>query len=311
MLSHRQLWLLFFFLIVPWFAFGGSADDPATVAYRVSTSEVRVTFFTTDSSDRPVDPIGEGDFAVIDDDMVVRDFRSLMRSDETALDLVILVDTSESVANRLHSVMKDVVSLIRQSPSDSRVSVLLFSGLQSALLCSDDCGSQEATQKLLATQASGLTPLYDALASSAEFIARRRAPGARPVALLFSDGDDTISRSSARDALQALIASGALLYAVDLNVIGTAEKKKSGDYLHGSSTLQWMAQTTGGRYFSAREGAANALQAALDDLRASYVVTYALPRRSVGFHSLRILPRHNATLQFHCRSGYYYGTSVP
>lgn len=312
MLSLRNSWLFAALLLLsPAGILAGSPNEPVDATYRTSASEVRLSFFTTDRENHPIDVVSKEDFAVVDDDIIVRDFRSLMRSEETALDVVILVDTSGSIASRLHYVRKDVLSLIRQNPADSRVSVMSFSGLQPALLCSGDCGSAEATRKLMATQASGATPLYDALAYGAEFLADRHVPGARPVLLLFSDGDDTISRTSARDALQAVIAAGAMLYTVDLNVIGGPDKRKNGDHPGGSVTLRRLAETTGGRYFSTREEAASALQAALEDLRASYVVTYALPRRTIGFHSLRILPRHNPTLQFHCRSGYYYGTSVP
>jgi hypothetical protein len=106
-----------------------------------------------------------------------------------------------------------------------------------------------------------------------------------------------------RDAMHALIASGALLYAVDTN--------QPGENPRGSWALQGMAEATGGRYFSMQEGAANVLQAALEDLRASYVVTYNLPGSEAGFHSLRILPKHNLNLRFHCRNSYYYGTDIP
>jgi len=52
-------------------------------------------------------------------------------------------------------------------------------------------------------------------------------------------------------------------------------------------------------------GEADILHAVLADLRASYVVTYQLPSRSAGFHALRILPKHNLNLRFHCRRGYF------
>ncbi len=227
MLSLRNSWLFAALLVLsPARILAGSPNEPVDVTYRTSASEVRLAFFTTDGKNHPVDVVSKEDFAVVDDDMIVRDFRSLMRSEETALDVVILVDTSGSIASRLHYVRKDVLSLIRQNPADSRVSVMSFSGLQPALLCSGDCGSAEATRKLMATQASGATPLYDALAYAAEFLADRHVRGARPVLLLFSDADDTISRTSARDALQAVIAAGALLYTVDLNVIGRPDKEK-------------------------------------------------------------------------------------
>jgi hypothetical protein len=67
-----------------------------------------------------------------------------------------------------------------------------------------------------------------------------------------------------------------------------------------------MADATGGRSFSAQDDVTDVLEAALADLRASYVVTYALPSHAAGFHSLRILPKHNLNLRFHCRRGYFY-----
>ena len=53
------------------------------------------------------------------------------------------------------------------------------------------------------------------------------------------------------------------------------------------------------------------LNAVLDDLRASYVVTYALPSHQAGFHSLRLLPTHNLNLTFRNRKGYIYEPNGP
>ena len=278
----------------------GSANDLPAATYRTTVSEVRITFFATDENNRPVEKIGIDDFAVVDNGIVVRDFRSLMRSDETALDVVAVVDASESVAPRFRATVNDVLQLVsqRQLATDDNISVMTFSGLQPVVICARDCRSAAAGQKLLAVKATGPTPLFDALADGAQFISKRRTPGVRPVLILFSDGDDTISRTPARDALEEVVASGALLYAIDLN--------KPGEVTRGSDALRQMAEITGGRYFAAGEGAVHVLKAALEDLRASYVVTYQLPSRGIGFHSLRILPKHNLNLRFHCRSGYYY-----
>jgi len=306
MLSHRHKWLFpLLFLLLPHPAFAGNADIPPAATYRTTVSEVRVTFFATDDKNRPVDKIEKDDFAVVDNGMVIRDFRSLMRSDETALDVVALVDASESVAPRFQTTVNDVLGLVsqRQSAADDSISVMSFSGLQATLLCSDNCRSTGAGQRLLAAKAEGATPLFDALAYSADFMAQRRAPGVRPVLILLSDGDDTISKISSRDAVEAVIASGANVYAVDMN--------RSGNAPHGGIGLQRIAETTGGRYFPPEAHAAEVLRAAQEDLRASYIVTYHLPSHTVGFHSLRILPKHNLSLQFHCRSGYYYEPKNP
>jgi len=157
--------------------------------------------------------------------------------------------------------------------------------------------------KLLAVKSGGTTPLFDALIFAADFISHHRRAGVRPVMILFSDGDDTISMHSPREALQAVLDEGALIYSVDIGKDQTA----------GTMFLRQASDATGGRYFSARfwhhEGAVTLLNAALEDLRASYVVTYDLPSHQAGFHSLRLLPTHNLNLTFHSRNGYDYEPS--
>jgi VWFA-related protein len=304
MLSHRHNWPALAILLLPCFPASSNSNDFPSTTYRTTVSEVRIPFFATDEHNRSVDTVKKEDFAVVDNGLVVRSFRSFSRSDETALDLVVVVDVSESVAPRFRAGMQDVLQLISHSQpvSDDSISVLSFSGVQPALICSGNCRGSAAESRLLALRAGGETPLFDALAFGAGFISHRRTPGVEPVLIVFSDGDDTVSRTSAGDALEALAASNALIYSVDL---GNPDNPSD-----GSRILQQMSEATGGRHFSVREGAANVLKAVIEDLHASYVVTYQLPNHRVGFHSLRILPTNNLNLRFHCRNGYSYENSI-
>jgi VWFA-related protein len=287
----------------PVFAGGLPGDDGGGGTYRSSTSEVRVTFFATDGSNHPVNMVTNDDFAIVDGDTIIRHFRSLARSEETALDAVILIDTSESVARRLPATVKEVLRILSQSGSGAgeNFSIVSFSGLQPVALCLHNCDTSEAGQRLLSVKASGPTPLFDALAYSVNLLSQWRASAARPVLILFSDGDDTISKVSGFDALDVLMDSGIALYAVDLDNSGKSP---------GSAVLRRMAEATGGRYFS-EQSAATVLQSVLEDLRTSWVVTYELSNTTIGFHPLRILPKHDLELRFHCRGGYYYGGTVP
>jgi Mg-chelatase subunit ChlD len=247
----------------------------------------------------------------VDNERVVRNFRSFMHTDETSLDVVALVDLSESVAPRCRVAMSDVLQLVarEQSIPDDNISVLsfggTFGGIHPAILCSSGCRASDSMSRLLAVKSGGTTPLFDALIFGADFISHHRRAGARPVIILFSDGNDTISPHSAREALAAVLDEGALIYSVDM---GTSENQTS-----GSTFLRQVSDATGGRYFSPhffqQDGAATILNAVLEDLRASYVVTYALPSHQVGFHSLRLLPTHNLDLTFHSRDSYYYEPS--
>jgi VWFA-related protein len=298
MLSHRQGSSLVALLIFLSCIFiGAGASDPAVADYRTGTSEVRVSFFATDENNRLIETINKDDFAVVDDGVVIRDFRSLHRSDETPLDISVLVDASESVTPRFRETKESVLRLLSQDTAVEQISLVTFAGMKPAILCSDDCRTPGVRQQLLEMKAGGATPLFDALASTANLISKRHTPGDRPVLILFSDGNDTISMASAGQALDAILASGAVLYAVN---------SESSSALNHGGLLRQMAEATGGRSFSMRQGAANTLATVLADLRASYVVTYQLPSHFVGFHSLRILPKHDLNLHFHCRRGYYY-----
>jgi VWFA-related protein len=292
-----------------------SADLPT---YRSTASEVRVTFFATDENNHVLETLTKADFAVVDGETVVRNFRSFARSEETALDLVVLVDLSASVAPRFRVAIGDVLQLVaREQPtSDDRIAVLSFGGTQDyggafrqassirpVVLCSGGCHASDSMAKLQAAKSGGLTPLFDALIFAADFIAQHRRAGVQPVLILFSDGNDTISVHSASEALRAAQGAGTMIYAVDLGSSLTS----------GGKFLQRVADGTGGRYFSPRfsgnQGAAALLNTVFEDLRASYVVTYDLPSHQAGFHALRLLPTHNLNLTFHSRGGYNYEPS--
>ena len=79
-----------------------------------------------------LETLTKADFAVVDGETVVRNFRSFARSEETALDLVVLVDLSASVAPRFRVAIGDVLQLVaREQPtSDDRIAVLSFGGTQ-------------------------------------------------------------------------------------------------------------------------------------------------------------------------------------
>ena len=298
-LSHRQASSLVALLaLFPCFLFARVGSDNPEITYRTGTSEVRVTFFATDQNNRLVETIDQNDFAVVDGDRIIRDFRSLTRSDETKLDIVVLIDASESVAPRFPIMAEQVLRLIAHNHPGDDLSIISFAGLRPSVLCTADCSNISAANKIRSLNPAGSTPLFDSLAFTAQYIADRHTDGVRQVLILLSDGNDTISGTSARQALDALTGTGALLYTINSN-------KPSRD-LKGTLALQEMAEATGGRSFSAPDNAPQVLQAALADLRASYVVTYPLPSRAAGFHSLRILPKHNLTLRFHCRRGYFY-----
>jgi len=302
LLSHRQGCSLAVVLaLFPCLFYASSTSDDPLTTYRTGTSEVRISFFATDERNHLVEDLGKDDFAIVDGDMVIRDFRSLVRASDTALDLMLLVDDSESMAPRFQQVQQEILKLLSSDSlsANDRLSVVTFAGMRPTVFCVQECSAPATRQRLLTAKAEGATPLFDAVNYAAHLVASQRAPTTRQAVILFSDGHDTISRASYREALNAMVSSGAVLYTVNV------EHSKD-SFSQGSRTLQQMAESTGGRSFQFSDPAVNLLEAVLADLHASYVVTYQLPNRTAGFHSLRILPKHNLNLHFHCRKGYNY-----
>lgn len=305
MVPHRPLWstavgLIVFLLSTPGASESGQTPPPT---FRSSVSEVRLTFFTTDQHNRGVEQLQKNDFAVVDNGLVIRDFRSFSRAQATDLELLLLVDSSESVLPRFQQELADVLRLVSETHSipEDHVSVVSFGGAEPKLICAGDCRAP-ALSRLNASGARGPTPLYDAVRFGATLLAEHHDPAARPVLIIFSDGEDTFSRSVASDAIEAALDAEAQIYAVDLGGPHSSPR--------GTAVLQSMAASTGGRYFDTREGTVQVLAAALEDLRAGYLVTYPLPDREPGFHSVRIFPTHNLNLQFRCRRGYHYQNPV-
>ncbi len=321
-LWHARPALLFLALLICDAGARGPHDAAESCTYRATVSEVRVNFFATDERQHPVTTLTNSDFAVVDSERVVRDFHSFTRTDETLLDIVVLVDASQSVAPRFQFAMNDVEQLVEheQPIPDDNISVLSFGGtspassqekrgaapnLQPAILCSSGCRTSQSVSKLLAVTSSGTTPLFDALIFGTDFISQHRRPGGRPVLILFSDGIDTISVHSSLDAIRAATDGGILIYSVDT---GSPRNPRV-----GGAFLRQISEATGGRYFSMasrQDNSASLLSVVLEDLHASYVVTYDLPSHQAGFHALRLLPTRNLNLTFHSRNGYYYDPSL-
>jgi Ca-activated chloride channel family protein len=293
------VFLIVFSLIFSGYA-SGAAADTATPTYHTSVAEVRLTFSVNDERHHGVSTLDAKDFAVVDKDFIVRDFQSFSRSDRTRLEVAVLADTSESVTPRLQHEMAGILDLLAKTegvPEES-VSVISFQGVQPVVLCEGNCRASHAADQLTRAQAGGLTPLFDAMVLASRLLARRADDHARKVLIVFSDGEDTISRNSAADALSAAFDNEVQLYTVDLNRPPSAAR--------GTALLEGLARVTGGQSFTLQDGASKVVDAVLEDFHANYMVTYKLPSHASGFHVVRILPTHNQNLEFRCRRGYYY-----
>lgn len=295
---RRSLWPILPLLLYCARSTPGIAGDEPEFRFRASSTEVQLNFSASDQNDHGVATLQPADFVVVDRDIIVRNFQSFTRSHWTKLELAILVDASESVAPQFRQEISDTLDLVSRTAGipDDHLSIISFRDSRPDLLCAGNCRSSHAAGTLPAARTGGLTPLFDAIVFASQFLSERD-PQAEKVLIVLSDGNDTISRRSLADAVDAAHSADVAIYCVDVN---------SGLPSQGTSVLRSLADATGGRYFAAPTGPAAALDVILEDSRASYTVSYRLPSHAAGFHIVRVLPAHNLNLHFRSRSGYYY-----
>jgi VWFA-related protein len=276
---------------------------PSDMTLRSDVTEVRMTFSTTDQNGRVMATVLPSDFAIVDGDMVVRDFRSFARSAYTRLEVAVLVDASESITAQLRQELANVVQLIGETSGvpDESFSVVSFRDLKPAVVCESNCRALNTSAQFPVIPSGGLTPLYDSVVFAARKLGYDNDPHVRRILILFSDGADTISLKSFTDAMNSALDNDVAIYSVDVS--------RQPHSSPGTLVLRSFSVNTGGRYFPVEAGTTKLIDAVLEDFHAAYTVAYKLPSHADGFHLVRILPTHDLSLQFHCRRGYYYPSS--
>lgn len=177
------------------------------------------------------------------------------------LELVLVIDTSGSMRGApLHEAKAASRSFLTQLPASAAVTVLGFGAAPAEV----SGRSTDREAQLLAVDglgAGGETALYDAL-----ILALSRLPGGegtRQVVVVLSDGGDTASAATLEATADALGASGASLFAVDLR---TPESRPD--------ALAALASATAGQVIAADDP--GALAAAFDGIAGQLIRHFAV-----------------------------------
>jgi VWFA-related protein len=277
------------------------AADETGYTIEARVNEVRLAFAASDRQGNVIKTLHPSDVAVADNGSIIRHFRSFRAATESPLDLVILLDASDSVASQIPAEIAEVKTFAESASGErDRVSILAFGGLRAQLLCARNCGEEAARVQLSTLRANGATPLYDALLQAAEILRENRDPESRPAMILFSDGVDTISMHSASEATQAAQNLQAAIYSVNSRAMNSAPDR-------GDGMLDYLAGSTGGLSFGPGQNLTEVLHMILADLRSGYVLTYELPEQTTGQHSVRILATSDPRLLLRSRRAYENG----
>ena len=225
---------------------------PAGTVFRSSANLVPLNITVTDGSKQFVKGLTKADFAVFEDG--VEQAVQFFEATETPLDLILLIDTSSSMSDKMDVVHEAAVGFLKTMKSSDRGAIVAFADGVDIIqpLTSDRTALEEGVRK---TRARGATSLNNALYISLKQFGRgaQQAEVRRQAIAVLSDGEDTSSLVSFEDVLELARKSGVSIYPIVLQSkyaasrIATQGQRRY--FSESEYSMRTLAQETGAQAF--------------------------------------------------------------
>jgi VWFA-related protein len=297
------------------FAAGPARDAPPSpapsVAFPTQLEEVFLTVTVTDKSGRPVTDLQAQDFVVAENGRVQKiqlfaravepEGGSDRRQDALALDLGMLMDTSESMLKELKRSQQAAVRFLETIPR-ARELITVFFDEEIRVSQYNSENQQGLFERIHEAKGGGNTALYDAMAV---YLSRIQGSSGRKTLVLFTDGEDTRSDLNASELVRLVRASPVTIYPISFsNALGPGSLRA----LKANSFLDHMAELSGGKVFAPRSfrDLPKIYDQILDELASQYVIGFVSDdvRRDGMFRKLKV-DVARPELKVRSREGYY------
>ena len=270
---------------------------------RVRVNLVNVLFTVTDKKNRMILDLTKDDFHVLEDNNP-QNIRFFSRETNLPLRIGVLIDTSNSIRERLHFEQEAAIDFLQETlrPGKDSAFVVAFD-VEPQLLQDYTDEVDKLAQATRNLQAGGGTALYDAI-----FFACKQKllffpppePYLRRVLIIISDGLDNQSEHSREEAIAMAQRAEVTIFAISTNRSGLTER--------GDKVLRRMAEETGGRPFfpfEARDLAAN-FQEISRELRSQYSLAYVSTNDKMDgtFRTISVEPLEK-NLKVRAKNGYF------
>ena len=284
-----------------------SGLDVPGATFRAAVDEVAIFFAATNHGTSATN-LTASDIEVRDDNRPPHAILGFRNESQLPLRLGLIIDTSESVANRF-SFEQAAATKFLQTVVTAKDDLAFVVGVNnSVLLVQDFSGDQALIARAINQLApGGGTALWDAVAFGAEKLADR--PEAQPVArvlIVISDGEDNTSGITLKQAIASAQRGEVAIYTVSTR----EEIQEDSRDLPGDHALQTLSDLTGGAAFI--PGSIRRLKGSLADLqqviRGRYRISYkpASFQRDGRYRAVDITAvKDGHKLKVYARKGYY------
>jgi Ca-activated chloride channel family protein len=281
--------------------------------FRAETDLVVLQVSVVDPQQRFVTALEADDFGVYEEG--ARQNVLLFASSTAPLDLMVLLDTSVSMTERMALAQEAAINLLRALRPEDRAAIVLFSDrVRIARELTGDLKLLEAAVR--EASPAGATALYEALyVAMRELAYARRTAGGdlrRQGLVVLSDGEDNMSRAVAFEDVIDLARRSALTIftIVPAPSSSVPHRDQTGRVANQMFEMRQLADTTGGRAFAPLQltDLAGVYDQIADELGQQYWLAYTPPRsKSSGFRRVSVRVETRPGLRARTRSGYYAG----
>jgi len=270
---------------------------------RVRVELVNVLMTVTDRKNRLVIHMTKDDFNVLEDSKP-QTIRYFSRESDLPLRIAILIDTSNSIRDRLRFEQEAAVDFLNMTIRRGKdMAFVVGFDVEPQLIQDYTDNTEKLANAIRDLQAGGVTSLYDAMFFSCKekmLFFPPPEPYLRRVMIVISDGQDNQSEHTREEALAMAQRAEVTLFTISTNRTGTEAR--------GDKVLRRLAEETGGRAFfpfEASELAVN-FQEIARELRSQYSLAYVStnPARDGTFRNISIQPLEKS-LRVRAKAGYF------
>ena len=271
---------------------GGFSVFAQQPTFRTGTRTVALYATVTDNQKRLVPDLEQGDFEILDNEKPQS--IDLFVNEVQPITVVVMLDTSASMTGNLKLLEQAAEQfLLRMLPKDKGM-VGAFNDKIEFFPATFTSDRDRLIRSLRDLDFGNPTRLYDAIAASMD---RLDKVDGRRVVLVFTDGEDTNSRSGGGEVLDQARREEVMIYAVGLR----------SDYFNGSrqvrskpdSGLRRLAEETGGGYFELEKTSdlAPTFTRVAQELHSQYVLGFTPALLDGKIHKLTVKAKPGMTVR--------------